>query len=132
MEQTDVASTNTSAISFANDSAKLRHSVSYTSPTSLRSAPRFDETSQQQQLLANHLNNEDQLELQPSIPGQIQRRRRRTSVLDNSVIEFHSAYHPTADRIYEHDQHLLDARATVLRRCGQAEPLCFADVYSQR
>lgn len=105
--------------------------MSYTSPTSLRPAPRFDETSQQQQL-ANHLNIEDD-QLQPSIPDQIQRRRRRrTSVLDNSVIEFHSAYHQTTDRIYEHDQHLLDARATVLRRCGQAEPLCFADVYSER
>lgn len=102
--------------------------MSYTSPTSLRPAPRFDETSQQ---LANHLNNED-AQLQPSIPGQIQQRHRRTSVLDNSVIEFHSAYHQTASRIYEHDQHLLDARATVLRRCGQAEPLCFADVYSER
>lgn len=119
LEQTDVASTNTSA----NDSAKLRHSVSHTSPTSLRPAPRFDETSQQQQL-ANDLNNED-AQLQSSLPGQIQRRRHRTSVLD---IKFHSAYH----RTYEHDQHLLDARATVLRRCGQVEPLCFADVYSER
>lgn len=111
MEQTDVESTNATEISFANEPpTKLRHSVSFTLPKNIYQ--RFDETSQ----------------LRAEQPSCI--RRRRTSVLD-PTIEFCEYYTglPNVTAPFECD---LDSRTAVLRRCGQAEPLSFPDIYSQR
>lgn len=111
LEQTNVESTNLSKISFAKETTKLRHSVSLTSPKSVHT--NFDETSQlrKEQSTIN--------------------RRRRTSVFDTSVIDLCCEY-TGLPNVPTFDRDLLDARSTVLRRCGQAEPLCFADIYSQR
>lgn len=104
LEQTDVVSINKFEISLSNESNRqtLRHSVSFNS-----SRDNFDDFNE--------------------TPDRRAARRRRTSAV---------SLNGNAGRLTEFDFGVRaaynKARDTVLRICGQSEPLDFADIYSER